>query len=271
MRLSGHQHRGWTTGLQTAHQRSRRPRVTSNRAFSLIDTLVSMSVVFVLITLLMPSLRNAQEMARRVVCASNLRQITIGVALYADEQGGVLPPSVFLRPQGVFGSRGIQSDEMVTLRLDNPFGGLFGQEWDGLGFLYSAEYLPAPKLYYCPSHAGEHRYSRYESVWGGQGAIVGNFHYRGVGPNGTSILAAIEPSTSAILADGLRRQSDFNHRHGINVALVDLSVRWLPDPHGDLKRLLPTASTSSASGSAEGNAAVQQAWRWIDHAIKEPD
>lgn len=232
-----------------------------------------MSVVLVLIALLMPGLKNAQEMARRVVCASNLRQITIGVAIYADEQGGVLPPSVFLRPSGTFGSRGIRSDEMVTLRLENPFGGLFGQAWDGVGFLYAGEYLPAPKLFYCPSHHGEHRYSTYEQVWGGEGAIIGNFHYRGVGPNGTNILAAIEPSTSAILADGLRRQSDFNHIHGINVALVDLSVRWLADPNGDLRRLLPTATPAGGlPNPSEGNAAVQMAWRWIDQAvIKDPD
>ncbi|MBM4108432.1 MAG: DUF1559 domain-containing protein [Phycisphaerae bacterium] len=223
----------------------------------------------VLIAILMPSLRSAQDMARRVVCASNLRQIALGIAIYADEQGGVLPPSMFLRPSGTFGSRGIQTDEMITLRLENPLGGLYGQAWDGLGFLYSGEYLPAPKLYYCPSHHGDHRYTQYAGVWGGEGKLVGNFHYRGVGPNGTSFLAAIEPSTSAILADGLRRQSDFNHNFGINVALVDLSVRWLADRNGDLKRLLPTAPLLGPG--SEGNAAVQLAWRWIDDAVKDPD
>lgn len=228
-----------------------------------------MSVILVLIAVLMPSLRSAQDMARRVVCASNLRQIALGIAIYADEQGGVLPPSLFLRPSGTFGSRGIQSDEMITLRHENPMGGLYGQAWDGLGFLFSGEYLPAPKLYYCPSHHGEHRFARYEREWAGTGKIVGNFHYRGVGPNGTNLLAAIEPSTSAILADGLRRQSDFNHTIGINVALVDLSVRWLADPTGDLKRILPTA-TAGGTG-VEGNTAIQLAWRWIDDAVKDPD
>ena len=45
-----------------------------------------------LIALLLPSLGRARETAQRVKCASNLKQIGMGVFLYANENRGQLPP-----------------------------------------------------------------------------------------------------------------------------------------------------------------------------------
>lgn len=62
-----------------------------SRAFTLIELLVVVSIIALLIALLLPSLHKAREQARRVVCASNQRQITLCALMYADSNYGHLP------------------------------------------------------------------------------------------------------------------------------------------------------------------------------------
>jgi prepilin-type N-terminal cleavage/methylation domain-containing protein/prepilin-type processing-associated H-X9-DG protein len=68
-------------------------------AFTLIELLVVLGIIAVLIAMLMPALRRAREDALRVQCASNLRQIGMGLELY-DQQYKRLPGGNEVR--GVF-------------------------------------------------------------------------------------------------------------------------------------------------------------------------
>jgi len=214
----------------------RRLIVRSRPGFTLIDVLVTMAVVAVLISLLAPSLTSVRETAHQVICRSNVRQIGIGIYQYAEENGERVPTATV-----VVGTPW----DTVTLRL--PGGST--DAWDGLGRLYAGGYLPAPKLYYCPSHRGNHRYQQYSPQWGGQsGAIVGNYQYRAGGPMAdypahnpnapsTIFLSKIRGS-AALLSDGLRSQSDFNHIIGANVLRADLAVDWYRDQGGTLYEML---------------------------------
>ncbi len=49
------------------------------RGFTLIELLVVISIISLLIALLLPALASARESARIIVCASQLRQIGVGV------------------------------------------------------------------------------------------------------------------------------------------------------------------------------------------------
>ncbi len=60
-------------------------------AFTLVELLVVMAIISVLAALLLPVLRNAVDDARAVACMNNLRQVNVGIHLYADEFGGRLP------------------------------------------------------------------------------------------------------------------------------------------------------------------------------------
>ena len=60
--------------------------------FTLIELLVVISIVALLIGLLMPALKKAKETARRARCLSNIRQITNGLHVYANEWNGRFPP-----------------------------------------------------------------------------------------------------------------------------------------------------------------------------------
>lgn len=63
------------------------------RGFTLIELLVVVAIVAVLIALLLPALSRARQQAKRVACASNLRQNGIAILIYCQENNGWLPLS----------------------------------------------------------------------------------------------------------------------------------------------------------------------------------
>ncbi len=53
--------------------------------FTLIELLVVIAIIAMLVSLLLPSLRNAKELARKVVCSSTQRNLLMGLAVYWEE------------------------------------------------------------------------------------------------------------------------------------------------------------------------------------------
>lgn len=243
-------------------QASLRRQVGGRSGFTLVDLLVSLVVIAVLISLLLPHLKGVRESARQVACRSNMRQFGIGVAMYAEANGDLVPPSVFAR-RGPTGAYVSADSSLIRLGDGRPE---WMDRWDGLGVLYVEQYLPAPKLYYCPSHGGQYRFDRYEPRWAGSesGEIVGNYQYRAAGPMGdspstgepplTPFLSQMSP-TAALAADGLTTAAGFNHPVGANILRASLAATWFDDSGGTL----PSASTLTAGGVP-----VESIWRRLD-------
>ena len=57
----------------------------TRKAFTLIELLTVMAIIGLLIAILMPALQRAREQGQRVVCLSNLKDLTLAWIMYADE------------------------------------------------------------------------------------------------------------------------------------------------------------------------------------------
>ena len=60
-------------------------------AFTLIELLVVISIIALLVSILMPALKNARDMAKTAVCASLMKQWAFAVTGYASENNDEIP------------------------------------------------------------------------------------------------------------------------------------------------------------------------------------
>lgn len=202
-----------------------------------------------------------RESARRVICASNLRQVGLGLNMYAQGSNEWLPPSVYLpisNPRG--SSAPARPDLMDTLRTSRTdYADRAWGQWDGLGLMYEQGILSAPQVFYCPSHPGAHPFSRYERAWtGAEGVIVSNYQYRGIGPNGQRRLFQI-PTDSALVTDTLRSYTDLNHKGGFNLLQAGLAVTWYEDVGDEIAGIV-----ARTAGGGSSSQAVADAWGRMD-------
>ena len=61
------------------------------KGFTLIELLVVIAIIALLVSILMPSLQVAKEMAKDVVCRSNQKNICYAIHLYAEDYDEFYP------------------------------------------------------------------------------------------------------------------------------------------------------------------------------------
>ena len=76
-----------------------RPARRLSRGFTLVELLVVVAILALLITLLMPTLGRAKDLARSAICATNLHAHGRAVDMFAENWDGFLPPVTYSRPR----------------------------------------------------------------------------------------------------------------------------------------------------------------------------
>ncbi len=124
------------------------------RGFTLIELLVVIAIISILIAILLPTLSKARYEAKNVACKSNLRQIAMGVLMYANDNKGYFPDSPNLAANNTY-------TMFPPTMINHPS---FGLDWRQLLGRYFGNTMK--KVWTCPTSppdfysAGGNKYAR---------------------------------------------------------------------------------------------------------------
>lgn len=122
-----------------------------DHAFTLIELLVVIAVIAVLLGILMPSLSRVREQARMISCASNQKQLILGLVGYAAENDDNLPPSPV--KLGPINARKANYHHPMELNMhySNAWGPVSNVQDRNYAFAgkYLSGYLPEVDVYNC--------------------------------------------------------------------------------------------------------------------------
>ncbi|MCD4826060.1 MAG: DUF1559 domain-containing protein [Phycisphaerae bacterium] len=203
--------------------RTGRIATRQSRAFTLIELLVVIAIIALLASILMPSLQRSRELARRVLCKSQLKQIGMAFCMYANDNKKYLPPSY------------VNGATNWIVALGNLYLG-FGREGSSLcGFVDANQ-----TVFSCPSHLIKHPESVNKKTYGmNMFAGTKNSTYCTI----RRTTDTKKPSEAFLAADGHFYGGRFwpahlqppwlapdaVHSGGAHILYVDFSVRWLAE------------------------------------------
>ena len=198
------------------------------RGFTLIELLVVIAIISLLVSILLPSLNRAKELARQVICITNLKQIGTTWGIYWSEHDGAIPCSYGEKHYFAWGGF-----DTGSLCGDAP----------PISQRTLASYIDADNLYNCPDD--DSRGAIGGTVWEWWGTSYAYNTYVSWGPDSASCLSQVsQPARTLFIGDttmymadpiydglwpGYNGQfswhSDSDWRH--NILFIDLHVGFI--------------------------------------------
>src|SRR5206468_8876098 len=90
-------------------------RVNKNthRAFTLVELLVVIGIIAVLISILLPTLAKVRRQAYTLQCSSNMKQLSMAMLMYIQDNKGRFPAAEFSTITGIYPSGWWWPNELV--------------------------------------------------------------------------------------------------------------------------------------------------------------
>lgn len=128
----------------------------SPAGFTLVELLVVIAIIGTLVGLLLPAVQSARAAGRRTQCASNMRQVTLGVLTYADAHRGRFPSRThaadanrhlhWIEQVGPF----VESVDSIRMCPDDPLASLRMTGLPGSGIAYADPQHPDQSRRFSP-------------------------------------------------------------------------------------------------------------------------
>ena len=143
------------------------------KGFTLVELLVVIAIIALLLSVLMPALNKAKEIAKRTMCLQNLKQLGLGCAGYASEYKYLPSNVLWSATNHGYLNYTIFADEANNRQWTaDPGPNDDHRAWIGsgdgdyedmddfinFGMAYGFKYVESGKVFYCPTQNRDERY-----------------------------------------------------------------------------------------------------------------
>ena len=202
----------------------------TGKGFTLIELLVVIAIIAILAAILFPVFARARDKARQTACLSNLKQITLGTLMYAQDYDEVLPPCYYKQ----------------TTTVHYPGGGTHSENkvWP----LFAYPYVMNIDIFNCPSYS-----YRWTGNYTARQAYGINRHLSRAHSGSRSLAEIVRPADTILLTENydegnsqsyytqrrIQVHSSGNIRHiipdrhsgGANIGFCDGHAKWMQVPY----------------------------------------
>jgi prepilin-type N-terminal cleavage/methylation domain-containing protein/prepilin-type processing-associated H-X9-DG protein len=119
-----------------------------NRGFTLIELLVVISIIALLLSILLPSLRKVRQQTRTLLCSTLLKDITSAIFLYSNDFASGIPPSFPISMEESDAARNTKWDPIWIARVAPYYQKIGDFSQDFFSTPYSTPYFRCPTQEY---------------------------------------------------------------------------------------------------------------------------